>query len=144
MRPALLFAFAFAAPVAAPSRAAAQASALARGAEVAQRFCYACHDREERQGHNPLLPRLDERRFGTPAAASASVGHLDLLSGAMTLPFTGTDEERSVLAAWLADAAQRRARDRAAREGWAVVLAAGVAAAAVFLTLRGRRQRPGA
>ncbi|HEX7623916.1 MAG TPA: hypothetical protein VF400_10135, partial [Anaeromyxobacteraceae bacterium] len=79
MRPALLYTFAFAALVVAPTRTAAQASALARGAEVAQRFCYACHDREGRQGHNPLLPRLDERRFGTPAAASASVGHLELL-----------------------------------------------------------------
>jgi len=124
-----------------PSRAVGRASLLGRGAEVARRFCYACHDGEEKPGQNPLLPRLDERRFGTPAEAYISVGRLDELNGAMTLPFSGTDEDRHALAAWLADAAQRGARARAAPARWAVGLAIGVTAAAVFAALRGRRRR---
>ena len=130
--------------VCAPARGAAQVAPLARGAAVAQRFCYACHDGEERRGHNPLLPRLDERRFGTPAEAYASIGRLEQLSGAMTLPFSGTDEDRRALAAWLADAAQRGVRARTAQARWVVALAAAAAVAAVLVALRGRRRRTGA
>lgn len=124
-----------------PSRAAAQASA--RGAEVAQRFCYACHDGEDKPGQNSLLPRLDERRFGTPAEAYTSVGRLDELNGAMTLPFSGTDEERRALAAWLAEASQRGARERATPARHAVGLAIGAASVAVAVfAARRRRGRP--
>jgi len=147
VRLALLLGPALAAILVQDSRAAGQAGALAGGAEVAQRFCYACHDREETRGNNPLLPRLDERRFGTPAEAYTSIGRLDQLNGAMTLPFNGTDEERRALAAWLAAAAQRSAHAHAAQERWAVVLAvaATVTAVTMFAIRRGRGQRrPGA
>jgi mono/diheme cytochrome c family protein len=126
-----------------PSRAAAQASALGRGADVAQRFCYACHDGEGKPGQNPLVPRLDERRFGTPAEAYTSVGRLDELNGAMTLPFSGTEEERRALAAWLAEASQRGARERATPARQAVGLAIGAASVAVAVfAARRRRGRP--
>ncbi|HYS82443.1 MAG TPA: c-type cytochrome [Anaeromyxobacteraceae bacterium] len=142
MRPALLLGLALPATlVLAPACAAAQANALERGAEVAQRFCYACHDGEEKPGQNPLLPRLDERRFGSPADAYSSIGRLAEVNGAMTLPFSGTDEDRRALAAWLADAAQRGARARGAPARRAVGLAIGVTGAAIFVALRGRKRR---
>lgn len=113
---------------------------LARGARVADRFCYACHDREaSSRGHNPLLPRLDLARFGTPDRAYASVGRLEQLSAGMTLPFQGSEEERRALASWLADAAQRE-HARRSRQRRAVLL--GVAAAALgaaVLALRASR-----
>jgi len=111
---------------------------------VADRFCYACHDRESERARNPLLPRLDLLRFGTLERADASIGRLDQLNASMTLPFEGPQEDRRALAAWLAHAACRE-HARHGTRGWLAL--AGTAAAALLAVAlaaagRLRRRRP--
>jgi len=102
---------------------------LARGQQVANRFCYACHDHESNRAWNPLLPRLDLLRFGTLERADASIRRLDQLNASMTLPFDGPQEDRHALAAWLAHAACRE-HARRRTQGW--IALAGTAAAALL------------
>jgi hypothetical protein len=115
--------------------------ALIVGRAAADRFCYACHDRETRRAGNPLLPRLDLARFGTPELAYASVGRLQQLSASMTLPFEGPEAERRALATWLADAAQREATRRRAPARLALASALAAAAAGVAALHAARRRR---
>ena len=98
--PLLPAALAIALLAAAPD--AAPADELARGAAVARRFCYACHDAEPGpRATNLLAPKLRPELWGTPEQAYASIGRLSKLNPSMTLAFDGPEADRRALAAYV-------------------------------------------
>jgi mono/diheme cytochrome c family protein len=125
--------------VALPSLGAA-AQDLALGEQVAQGFCLSCHDRGlGPQAQNPLLPKLNEERFGTPERAYEAVGKLRELNPLMVLPFEGSDRERRALASWLAEQAGRNRPPWWRRAVPGGLLLGGLIVAGLWLALRRRR-----
>ncbi|MFL5264538.1 MAG: c-type cytochrome [Anaeromyxobacteraceae bacterium] len=79
------------------------ADEVARGAAVARRFCYACHDAElGPRATNPLASKLRPELWGTPEQAYANIGRLSKLNPSMTLAFDGPEVDRRALAAYVA------------------------------------------
>jgi mono/diheme cytochrome c family protein len=82
---------------------APSADEVARGAAVARRFCYACHDAEPGpRATNLLAPKLRPEQWGTPEQAYANIGRLSKLNPSMTLAFEGPEADRRALAAYVA------------------------------------------
>lgn len=82
----------------------ASAEQLARGEQVMRRFCLSCHGSPEGrpQVEDPIGPRLRPEIWGDPARAYDAIGHLRRVNRRMDQPFTGSDDDRRALAAWLA------------------------------------------
>ena len=84
--------------------AMASAEQLARGEQVMRRFCLSCHDSPEGKPkvEDPIGPRLRPEIWGDPARAYEAIGQLTRVNRRMDQPFTGSDDDRRALAAWLA------------------------------------------
>ena len=95
-----------AAPDAGPGGGSARPSAevLARGEQVMRRFCLSCHGSPEGKPkvEDPIGPRLRPEIWGDPARAYDAIGQLARVNRRMDQPFTGSDDDRKALAAWLA------------------------------------------
>lgn len=130
---------AIAAALAAPAGAAAPPDVLRQGEQVMRRFCLSCHGSPDGKGDDPVGPRLRPEVWGDPARAYEAIGQLSRINRRMDQPFTGSDEDRRALAAWLAHRASENVVPawRTALP-WAV---AGVALLAAGLLLARRRAR---
>ncbi|MGA8891451.1 MAG: cytochrome c [Anaeromyxobacteraceae bacterium] len=84
--------------------AAASPEVLARGEQVMRRFCLSCHGSPEGRPkvEDPIGPRLRPEIWGDPARAYDAIGQLSRVNRRMDQPFTGSDDDRRALAAWLA------------------------------------------
>ncbi len=125
----------------APALAAADGDPAlrARGEQVMRSFCLSCHGSPGGRVEDPLGPRLDPEVWGDPARAHENVGALWRVNRRMDQPFTGSDEDRRALAAWLSHrAAQNRAPAWRVAAPWIGGAAAVLVAAAVALRARRR------
>ena len=147
MRPHLLalasLLAALAAPAAAaPGAAAASPEVLLRGEQVMRRYCLSCHGSPEAKVEDPLGPRLRPGVWGDPAKAYEAIGQLARINRRMDQPFTGSDEDRRALAAWLAHRASQNVVPPWRRAmPWAVAGAALLATGIVLSRLRSRAGR---
>jgi len=135
---------ALAAPTAAaPGAAAASPEVLQRGEQVMRRYCLSCHGSPEGKPkvEDPIGPRLRPEVWGDPERAYEVIGQLTRINRRMDQPFTGSDEDRRALAAWLA----QRASENVVPP-WRKALPWGVAGAALLATglLLARRRARGA
>jgi mono/diheme cytochrome c family protein len=137
-----MLATALAAPtVASPGTAPAPPEVLRQGEQVMRRFCLSCHGSPEggAKVDDPVGPRLRPEVWGDPARAYEAIGQLARINRRMDQPFTGSDEDRRALAAWLAHRASENAVP-----AWRKALpwaAAGAALIAMGLLLARRRAR---
>jgi mono/diheme cytochrome c family protein len=106
-----------------------------------RRYCLSCHGSPEGQPkvEDPIGPRLRPEVWGDPAKAYEAIGQLTRINRRMDQPFTGSDDDRRALAAWLA----RRSSENAVppwrkAAPWAV---AGAALLATGLLLARVRRR---
>lgn len=148
--PGLLVALPFlasAAPASPAGGATPSPETLARGERVMRRFCLSCHGSPGGAVEDPLGPRLRPETWTDEARAYALVGQLTLVNRRMDQPFSGSDEDRRALAAWLAHRAGENRASLARRAGpWLALIAAAGSAGAVLLGARrrgGRAGRPG-
>ncbi len=87
--------------------AAPDPETLARGERVMRRFCLSCHGSPGGTVEDPLGPRLRPEVWSDEARAYAQIGEMWRLNRRMDQPFTGPDEDRRALAAWLSWRAAR-------------------------------------
>ncbi|HET8723191.1 MAG TPA: c-type cytochrome [Anaeromyxobacteraceae bacterium] len=127
---------------AASPAAPASPETLARGEQVARRFCLSCHDAPGGAVPDPLGPRLRPETWADPARAYENLGQLGRVNRRMDQPFTGPDDDRRALAAWLAwRADQNRPSPLRRAAPWIGMVAGGCAAVAIVLVLRRRGGR---
>jgi mono/diheme cytochrome c family protein len=81
---------------------AAPPEVLRQGEQVMRRYCLSCHGSPEGKVEDPVGPRLRPEVWGDPARAYEAIGQLSRINRRMDQPFTGSDEDRRALAAWLA------------------------------------------
>lgn len=119
----------------------------ARGEAVMRRFCLSCHGSPGGAVEDPLGPRLRAETWGDPEQAYALLGQLSRVNRRMDQPFTGSEEDRRALAAWLAwRAAQNREPLLRRAAPWILGFSGVCSAAAILLAVRrrgGRSPRPG-
>jgi mono/diheme cytochrome c family protein len=112
-----------------------------------RRFCLSCHGSPGGKPEDPLGPRLHPDLWGDPERAYANLGQLWRVSRRMDQPFTGPEEDRRALAAWLAwRAAQNREPLLRRAAPWILGFSGVCSAAAILLAVRrrrGRSPRPG-
>lgn len=80
----------------------APGDALALGEKVASDFCMSCHSLDDPKD-NPLRPamKLKPALWQDEQAVYKAIGDLDAINPAMSLEFSGTDDERRALARYL-------------------------------------------
>jgi mono/diheme cytochrome c family protein len=133
---------ALASPASASPVDADAAELLRRGEQVMRRHCLSCHGSPEGKVEDPLGPRLSPGVWGDPARAYEAIGQLARINRRMDQPFTGSDEDRRALAAWLAHRASQNVVPPWRRAmPWAVAGAALLATGIVLSRLRSRAGR---